>query len=107
MLFELQFFKIIKNLIGVVGDRKFFVVLVELWNQGRIPYSEERSDKEKSIEIQSLSGHEAWTLFARIAFKVGHAPMELEDSIADECKGFPLALNAAATTLKDKSCVDE
>lgn len=82
------------------------MVLDELWNQGRIPYSEERSDKQKSIEIQPLSGHEAW-MFARIAFKEGHAPMELEDSVAYECKGFPLALNAEAPAMKCKSCVDE
>jgi len=46
-------------------------------------------------------------LFTRIAFKEGHVPMELQDSVADECKGLPLALTAIAATMKGKSSVDE
>jgi len=45
-------------------------------------------------------------MFARIAFKEDHAPMELEYSVADEYKYFPLALDAVSTAMKGKSCVD-
>lgn len=46
-------------------------------------------------------------MFARIAFKEDHAPMELEYSVADEYKCFPLALDAVSAAMKGKRCVDE